>query len=376
LRARLHPQRAAGRHQRPVAHFSVIVSLLLALVFVGRFPTAVPASVPQPSLLVSRISLPGLATSAAAASLPGEIGSAPLPLTVTAPASVQDQVVGAQNGTAATVAALADRQRSAAVAADVVTAARTERLPIFFEYKVQPGDTVSSIAARYHISSDYIVWNNNDISDRDLLSIGSTLQIPSVEGIIHSVRFGETVSEIAQRYGAEARDIIEFTANGLREDPNRLRSDALILVPGGKKLPPPAPTLRPDAAPAATVGDADAWFWPARGPITSYWGPSHPLGIDLGAAWGSPVTSARGGTVSFAGGHPCCSYGLHVIVNHGGGYETLYAHLSSINVVPGQRVNRGDLVGAVGQTGRSSGPHLHFELLRNGIPQNPLGFLP
>ncbi len=345
----------------------------------GRFPVTVTSTTPQPTLLASAVSLPGLASAAGAAATPGEIGASPLPLTVTAPATVQDQVVSAENGTAQSVAVLADQQRAATVSdgSGTVTAARAERMPIFFEYQVQEGDTVGAIATRYHIAPDYILWNNNDISDRDVLTVGTTLQIPSVEGIIHSVRYGETVSEIATRYGADPRDIVEFAANGLQDDPNSLHSDSLILVPGGKKLPAVAPSLRPTpgvAAPAAT----DSWVWPASGPITSYFGPSHPLGIDVGAPWGAPVVAARAGTVVFAGGNPCCSYGYHVIIDHGDGYETTYAHFSSMNVVPGQHVSAGDLLGAIGETGHATGPHLHFEITRNGVIQNPMGpgFLP
>jgi len=352
--------------------------LILSVALIGRFPVSVPGTVPQPTLLASNLSLPGLASAATAASVSGEIGASPLPLTVTAPATVQDEVVSAQDGTTGTVAVLADQQRGAAVSSEVVTAARVERVPIFFEVQVQDGDTVSSIAAQYHVTADYIVWNNNDISDRNALTVGITLQVPSVEGIIHSVRFGETVSEIAARYDAEARDIIEFTANGLQDDPNRLRSDALILVPGGRRLAPVAPSLRPAVTVAPPADDGDSWRWPITGRITSYFGPSHPLGIDVSAPWGSAVYAARSGTVSFAGGNPCCSYGLHVIIDHGGGYESLYAHLSSINVIRGQSVGKGDLLGAEGTSGRSTGPHVHFEIIRNGVPQDPIGggFLP
>lgn len=351
----------------------MIAALILSVAFLAQFPVSVPGTVPQPTLLASNLSLPGLASAATAASVPGEISASPLPLTVTAPATVQDEVVSAQDGTTDTVSALVAQQSGSAVSSDVVTAARAERVPIFFEYQVQAGDTVSSIAARYHVASDYIVWNNNDLSNRDVLTVGTTLQVPSVEGIIHSVRYGESVSEIAARYDADARDIIEFPANGLQDDPNRLRSDALILVPGGRRLAPVAPTLRPADPAPVPAGDSDAWGWPLTGLITSYYGPSHPLGIDISAPWGSAVYAARGGTVSFAGGNPCCSYGLHVIIDHGGGYESVYAHLSSINVVRGQQVGRGDLVGAEGTTGRSTGPHVHFEIVRNGVPQDPIG---
>src|SRR5690606_21990857 len=95
-------------------------------------------------------------------------------------------------------------------------AQQTDRVPVFFEYKVQEGDTVTGVASRFGIRSSYIVWNNADVTNANALTVGQTLQVPAVEGIIHSVRLGETVSEIAARYDANAQDIIEFRANGLQ----------------------------------------------------------------------------------------------------------------------------------------------------------------
>ena len=115
--------------------------------------------------------------------------------------------------------------------------------------------------------------------------------------------------------------------------------------------------------------------WPALGPITSYFGPSHPLGIDVGQSEGS-IVAATDGVVVFAGGNPCCSYGLYVVVDSTEGIITLYAHLESIAVAEGQRVRQGQPLGVVGCTGHCTGTHLHFEVIDNGVRRDPLSYLP
>jgi Peptidase family M23 len=115
--------------------------------------------------------------------------------------------------------------------------------------------------------------------------------------------------------------------------------------------------------------------WPAVGPITSHYGPSHPLGIDIGQSTGD-IVAATDGTVSFAGGDPCCSYGLYVVIESPNGITTLYGHLSEIYVKEGQTVSAGQPLGQVGSTGHSTGPHLHFETLVDGNRVNPLSLLP
>ncbi|HRC62551.1 MAG TPA: M23 family metallopeptidase [Dehalococcoidia bacterium] len=109
--------------------------------------------------------------------------------------------------------------------------------------------------------------------------------------------------------------------------------------------------------------------------ITSYFGPSHPLGIDIEAPY-VPVVASRAGQVVFVGGDPCCSYGLYVIIRHDGEYETRYAHLSQFSVQLGQWVDAGQQIGISGSTGRSTGAHLHFEVIYNGSVINPLTVLP
>lgn len=381
LRARLHPQPQRQR-RLSFAPAGAFAALLGVLVFAGFFPVRIAGTATQPLFAASRISLPGL-PAASGAGAGSELAARAVPLTIMAPQVTGDAVLSAQNSTDAARQTLLQQQQNGQGAGG--PAQQTDRTPIFFEYKVQNGDTVSGIAARFGIGVRYISWNNVDIlSDVDSLTPGMTLQIPSVEGIIHSVRFGENVSEIAARYDAKVRDIVEFRANGLAGDPNRLREGTLILVPGGR-IVPLAPATRPaPAAPVAPAGAAarttasatSGWVWPGAGPMTSPYGPSHPLGIDIGTGYGAAIVAARDGTISFAGGNPCCSYGYHVIIAHDGGYETLYAHLSAITAQLGQKVKAGEIVGYSGTSGRVTGPHLHFELRRNGTTMNPSAFLP
>lgn len=140
-------------------------------------------------------------------------------------------------------------------------------------------------------------------------------------------------------------------------------------------------------APAARVGPTyridpprlgrPQFVWPVVGPISSQFGPAHPLGIDIGLALfpGSEVVASSGGRVASAGGDACCSYGLHVILDHGNGYTTLYAHLSSISVVEGQNVVAGQSLGKSGNTGLSTSEHLHFEIRHNDVRLDPREYL-
>ena len=139
-------------------------------------------------------------------------------------------------------------------------------------------------------------------------------------------------------------------------------------------------TATATATPSRVSGNSSGagFIWPASGPISSYFGPAHPLGIDIDfyANPNQPVAAAAGGTVTFAGGDRCCSYGLYVIVDHGNGFTTLYAHLSVLSVSTGQRVSQGQQLGLGGRTGYATGNHLHFEVHLNGSVVNPLSYLP
>ena len=361
-----------------LAHVLVAFAFFALVLLGGMFPVTVPGAVPTLTLQAASFTMPGLAASAPTTAVTS-LEAAPLPLTVVAPPVSEETLLAAADSTQAALTTLQQTQRNASVPVEVITAREPERIPLYYRYEVQPGDTMSSIAARFGVESKYIDWNNADvIDDVDVLAVGDMLQIPSVPGIIHGVRAGETLTEIALKYDAEVEGIIEFPANGLA-DPNQLREGSLILVVGGKRLPPPAPSLRPTPVSPEFVSREPSPFgfiWPLDVvSVTSYFTAWHPLGIDINAPY-VPVAASAGGRVIFAGGDFCCSYGLYVEIDHGSGYETLYAHLSGVVVQIGEWVEQGQILGLSGTTGRSTGPHLHFELRRNGIVQDPLLFMP
>ena len=266
--------------------------------------------------------------------------------------------------------------------------------PIFTVYEVQPNDTVGSIAARFGLQPESLIWNNVEISDEDFLAVGQLLRIPAMDGVIHEVRLDETLSDIAARYSVDLSAIATFTSNGIGK-PDDIQEKQLVFVPGGTIPPPPEPepaaaavepaqpagdgtAAEPAAPPAVPFTPSEGLIWPTSGPISSYMDGSHPLGIDIDLYNnpGAPILAATAGVVTFAGGDPCCSYGLYIVIVSPGGVETLYAHLSSVNVVQGQQVAQGTVVGYAGCTGYCTGNHLHFEVIDNGVRQNPLSYLP
>lgn len=293
----------------------------------------------------------------------------------------------------------------------VVRAAADAPAPILLPYQVyqvQDGDTVSSIASRFGLSPEYIVANNAEISDANFLTLGQAILVPAGNGILHEVRYGETLSDIASRYSVDVESIAAFQANGINEV-NDIAETQLLFVPNGQPLPvaPPEAEPAPAAGGEVTAPDdagssggssggggssssggggivaggpssGEGLIWPIVGPISSYYGGGHPLGIDIDGfrLGGAAVGSATSGTVVFAGGNACCSYGLYVVVVSPGGIETLYAHLSEIWVSAGETVSQGEAIGVIGNSGYSTGVHLHFEVIDNGTRVNPINYLP
>jgi murein DD-endopeptidase MepM/ murein hydrolase activator NlpD len=270
-------------------------------------------------------------------------------------------------------------------------------LPLYQVYQVQEGDTVSSIAARFGMDPAYIVANNAEIQDVDFLTLGQSIIIPAGNGILHEVRYGETLSDVATRYNVDIEAITSFGQNQILT-PDDIAEAQVVFVPGGQPLPSAATAAAGDAAPAPAGGPAAddvapaagaaasaggpnssaGLIWPLAGPVSSYFGAGHPLGVDIDAVYlgGAAVAASTSGTVTFAGGNACCSYGLYVVIRSADGIETLYAHLNSITVVEGQSVSQGDTIGVVGSTGYSTGRHLHFEVIDNGFRADPLAYLP
>ena len=352
-----------------------LLALVAALVLAtGALPAPEPPAVepgPPPPLELQTLTIPGLAASARISEARA-IEALPVPLTVITPPVEAGELLLAEDRTGLTLAAFEAEQREARAQVELPDARAPQALPKFFRYPISAGDTISAIAQRFGVGSDFIIWNNiHVVDDADLLTIGDVLRVPSIEGILHDVRFGQTLTEIADIYEADVQDIIDFPANAIT-DPNTLTEGDTLLVVGGERIPPP---WQSSIVIVAREESSAGFIWPVVDLITSYFGPTHPLGIDINAPY-VPVAASQSGQVVFAGGDACCSYGLYVDIVHAGGYETRYGHFSEIYVSIGETVAQGQIIGVSGNTGRSTGPHVHFEIRRNGYFVNPLRFLP
>lgn len=234
---------------------------------------------------------------------------------------------------------------------------------------VQKGETLTSIAKMYGLSVQELLALN-DLANPNLLQIGQQIVVSPKVQRTHVVAAGDTLWDIARRYEVSV-DAIQ-AANGI-SDPRRLQIGQSLVIPaiGGA-----ADVV---AVPAATRVSTQrlSLAWPVDGRLTSTfgirWERMH-NGIDLAAPVGTPVYAAAPGRVTYADW--AGTYGQLVIVDHGNGVETRYAHLSQILVKVGDSVQRGQRIALVGNTGNSTGPHLHFEVRVDDDPQDPLSWLP
>jgi murein DD-endopeptidase MepM/ murein hydrolase activator NlpD len=236
------------------------------------------------------------------------------------------------------------------------------------KYRVEDGDTVGGIAERFGISSQTVMWANS-LSDPDSLQIGEELVILPVSGVLHTVAGGDNLNDLALTYGVTPESIAEFN---VLSDPDMLQlGDKLVVASGKMGVARTAVSRSAAPSPAAT----GSFRWPAGGSITQYFGEDGHTGVDLASPSGNPVYAAESGVVVTALklGY---GYGWHLVIDHGNGYRTLYGHLSAFNADYGEQVAKGDRIGSVGNTGLSTGPHLHFELIQNGGRVNPLKYLP
>lgn len=245
------------------------------------------------------------------------------------------------------------------------------------EYIVADGDTLSGIAKKFDVSTDTIRWQN-DLESIDDIKPGQSLEIPPVTGIVHKVKRGETIYSISKTYNVDAQGIVDWPFNTFTNDETfALAVGQLVVVPDGAKPEEKlwsAPTYIARQTPnAGAVSAFGSFAWPASGSISQYFRWYHPA-IDIASNAAPDVLAADSGTIIASGWDPV-GYGNRVIVDHGNGFTTLYAHFSKVYVSVGQTVHRGDAVGKMGTTGHSTGIHLHFEIRKNGIAQDPLGYL-
>ncbi len=250
-------------------------------------------------------------------------------------------------------------------------------------HTVQDGETLSSIAERYGLQVSTIIWENN-LDEKTKLKPGQELRILPVDGVRHKVARGETIYSIAKKYGledeAEAQKIVNYPFNEfLNDETFELATGQFLVVPDGVKKDVAAPSgtrttrsvaITPDAGSVTATG---SFVWPAAGKLTQGYRFYH-KGIDIANRGGGPILAGDSGTV-VAAGWDSSGYGNRVLVDHGNGLVTLYAHMSAFQVQVGQRVKRGDLLGQMGSTGRSTGTHLHFEIRRGGVGIDPMSFL-
>ncbi|HLC29979.1 MAG TPA: peptidoglycan DD-metalloendopeptidase family protein [Dehalococcoidia bacterium] len=263
--------------------------------------------------------------------------------------------------------------------------------PVITFYTVEAGDTISGLAQRFSVSTESILWANK-LANANQLSIGDELTVPPISGVVHTVQSGDTIGGIAQTYGVAETAITEYEGNDL---PTLLPIGLKIIVPGGKVPPPrPVPSSRgstrpaPDPAPAAPAPvqapapapvpapkpKSSGFVWPTRVPLTTYFSGYHP-GIDIAPPFGTPIYAIADGTVVEVV-QLNYSYGWYIVVDHGNGWRSMYAHVSAFLVSRGERISQGQAIARVGSTGRSTGPHLHLEMYLNGAAQNPLNYLP
>lgn len=241
-------------------------------------------------------------------------------------------------------------------------------------YTVQKGDTISTIAKKFNISVETIKWENDLISDS--LSIGDELRILPVSGVAHKVSNGETIYTIAKKYDTDPQKIVDFPFNDFANPETfALVSGQMLIVPDGIKPTVGQPAIRRQVyiAQGPVAVSPGGFTFPVHGELSQFYSWYHP-GIDIAAPYGSPIVAAHNGTVTkvilgtYDGG-----YGNNVYVDNGSGVESHYAHMTGSNVSVGQHVVGGStVVGWIGMSGRTTGPHLHFEIRQNGVLVNPL----
>ena len=252
-------------------------------------------------------------------------------------------------------------------------------------YTIVEGDTIGRIAVKFNLSVSSIL-SANDLSLRSTLHLGDTLKILPEDGVLYTVSRGDTLSRIASKYSIDATEISR--ANGFN-DGQTLRIGAEILLPGASEIAPsqaiarrsvsvkdifvPSPVQSSPKNVQPVSSTASGWVWPTNWHIiTQYYSWKH-TGIDIDGDYTTFSLAAHDGIVSYAGWRS--GYGLTIEIDHGNGLKTRYGHNSKIFVNTGDTVNAGEKLAQTGTTGRSTGTHLHFEVIKNGKFQNPLEYV-
>jgi len=243
-----------------------------------------------------------------------------------------------------------------------------ERLPRrwIITHTVVEGESIWSIADHYGLDIDTLRWSNPELEHNpDLVYPGQQLVILPVPGVYHTVKGHETVESLARAYGVAPEDIIGYHLNRLKPPYRLVKGQKLVIPYGRKSAHWPRPSLAPDYP----------FAWPAAGVITKGYSPTH-RAIDIAVAYDCPIYAARAGRVVRIDWDESGYWGFWVVLDHGNGLRSYYAHLKGASVAVGQWVERGQEIGRMGSTGNSTGPHVHFEIRENGVRRDPLAYLP
>lgn len=258
------------------------------------------------------------------------------------------------------------------------------------EYRVVRGDSVFAIAEAYGLKPETILWANYDVlqDDPHSLAPGMVLTIPPTDGIYYQWKETDTLETVSNEFQAAIDDILNYPGNDIDLTDPKIESGSWVMVPGGERefVQWLVPTVARGASGTSSTNQSSCgggavggggFTWPAGNNFLSgndYW--SGHLGIDIAAGEGAPVYAADSGVVTMAAGGYNYGYGNVVQIDHGNGYSTVYAHLSSYFVSTCQSVSAGQQIASAGNTGNSQGAHLHFEVRQNGGFINPWFVLP
>ncbi|MDW7755064.1 MAG: peptidoglycan DD-metalloendopeptidase family protein [Brevefilum sp.] len=269
------------------------------------------------------------------------------------------------------------------------------------EYTVESGDSIFSIADKFNLNPETILWGNRYTlgDDPHFILPGQTLNILPVDGVYHMWSAGEGLNGVASFYGVSPEDIVNWPGNNLNPDEigdyanPKIPPDTMLVIPGGqgtytdwrtprisREEPATAQHLGPGACTTSYDGITGSlvFMWPSTERYLSgfdYSPETNHFAVDIAGQQGNPIFAADHGVVVYAGWNDY-GYGEMIVIDHGSGWQTLYAHLSQINVSCGQEVMKGDTIGLMGSTGKSTGPHLHLEMRSDEFGRvNPWNFL-
>lgn len=239
-------------------------------------------------------------------------------------------------------------------------------------YVVKSGDSLWELSARYGLTVEELRYLNGLEREKNLIVTGQRLRVSTEKPVTHMVKRGENLWVIASSYNVEVSDLVE--KNRISDADYLLEGEKLVVLPNRSGTAKNKQVAQATQQVSRNLATGD-FVWPVQGFVSSGFGirdGRQHQGVDIAAAEGTTIRVTKKGRVVFAG--PRGTYGLAVIIEHSGEMQTLYAHCSKLLVSADEDVTAGQAIAEVGNTGRSNGPHLHFEIIRQGVHCDPLPF--